>query len=120
MSQYVPHPVTHVSLHSRRIMWLVTLLVLAVVAIGTLVFVIGDDDPVSSTAPVTQQQSIGGPNESARGNAAAGSAGSVSPETGGPNETARGNAAAGSDGSVPETGGPNEAARGQAAANGSR
>ena len=94
MSQYVPHPVTHVSLHSRRIMWLVTLLVLAVVAIGTLVFVIGDDDPASSTAPVTQQQSIGGPNEANRGNAAAGSAGSVSPQTGGPDEAARGQAAA--------------------------
>ena len=91
MSQYVPHPVTHVSLHSRRIMWLVSLLVLAVIATATLVLVIGDDEPASSTTPVTQ--SIGGPNEANRGNAAASSAGSQSPETGGPNEAARGQAA---------------------------
>ena len=89
MSQYVPN--IHMPIHSRRLALLVSVFVLAVIATATIVLVSGGDDATSSSSPVTQ--SVGGPNESARGNATASSAGATSPSTGGPDEGARGQAA---------------------------
>lgn len=80
----------------RHLLLLTALLVSASIAIA-LIWAIGNDSaPVSDqVAPVSSPAS--GPDETARGSAAASAAGVV-PEQSGPNETARGQSAAGAAG----------------------
>jgi hypothetical protein len=75
--------------------WLAGLmLVLAVGATATVLIVSrGDDGTTSSNPPASVSAS--GPNESARGEAAATASGATGVTVGGPNEAARGAAAAG-------------------------
>jgi hypothetical protein len=90
--------------------------VLVGIAAGISVPLIATNDRSSSlsTPNVTSIRS-GGPNESARGQAAGEAAGArPGPGTGGPNETARGQAVHSAAGGsfAPGPGGPNEALRG--------
>jgi hypothetical protein len=67
------------------------LLALAATAAIVLIFALGG----SSTHTASQVRQTGGPNETLRGQAAAGAVGAqVPPPTGGPNETLRGQVAA--------------------------
>src|SRR5436305_3129471 len=92
-----PHPVHHLGLSRRNLMWLVAVLVVAAAITVTLIVAIGNDDTNSSTstpAPATQR----GPNESLRGQSAAQAVGAsqgVQSQLTGPSETLRGQAAAG-------------------------
>jgi hypothetical protein len=94
MSQHVQHlPSVRVGLPRRSVAWIVALVVLIGAVTATVLVATGGSDHTSrSVQPVSN--SIGGPNETLRGQAAAGAAGAFQP-TGGPNETLRGQAVAG-------------------------
>jgi len=81
-------------MRNRVVAMLIALLVLA--AAVSIILVVSDDD-ASSPATVTPAQSAptAGPNETARGRAAAGQPAFDTQSAGGPNEATRGNAAAG-------------------------
>jgi hypothetical protein len=78
--------------HTRALIVVTVLLLAAVIAVALVVAIGGSDGTSQSNVAPTSQ--VGGPNEAARGQAAASASGSPSSETGGPNETARGQAAA--------------------------
>jgi hypothetical protein len=92
-----PHHVHHLGFSRKSLMWLVAVLVVAAAIAVTLILAIGNDDTstssTSSPTPVTQS----GPNESLRGQSAAGAVGAgsgvVQSQQTGPNETLRGQAA---------------------------
>jgi hypothetical protein len=95
MSQNVHRlPSVHLGVPHRAATWMLTLLIVALVALGAILIISAGGDDATSSAPATSQ-SVGGPNEVTRGAAAAGSAGAATIDTGGPNEAARGQAAAG-------------------------
>jgi hypothetical protein len=76
-----------------RVLILGTILVVAATVALVLALSIGGSESTSRTSVAPTSQ-VGGPNEGARGQAAASASGSPSSETGGPNESARGHAAA--------------------------
>jgi hypothetical protein len=89
-----PHPTALRTRPSRLSMLILSLIVASAAVAGALLLSSGSSDRSSatSTAPAIQ---VGGPNEAARGQASATSAGAFRPaETGGPNEAARGQASA--------------------------
>jgi hypothetical protein len=78
----------------RLSMAIVTLLAICAVAVGVILITSGSESH-SSAPSVTPSSQVGGPNEAARGQAAATSAGAFQPtQTGGPDESARGQSAA--------------------------
>lgn len=86
---------TTVPLRLRRTRSLAVFTALLVAGLVTLVLVLAIDGPTdTSRSAVTPTSQVGGPNESARGQAAATATGSSISETGGPNESTRGQAAA--------------------------
>jgi hypothetical protein len=84
-----PHTPLRSRVRSNRIVMAIGLLL--VIVATALVVVLVDGGNESSSSTVTPSSQIGGPNESLRGQSAAGAAGV--PGSGGPNEAARGNAA---------------------------
>jgi hypothetical protein len=82
-------PQVRLPLRSTRLVWAICLFLVAVIIATTAVILIANSDNGSASSPAPTTQSLGGPNEAARGQAAATSAGAVS---GGPNETLRGQA----------------------------
>jgi hypothetical protein len=93
----IPHPHTQVRVRvrpSRLSMLIVTLLVICAVFAGVILIASGSDSQ-SGASSVTPSSQVGGPNEAARGQAAATSAGAFQPtQSGGPDESARGQSAA--------------------------
>jgi hypothetical protein len=91
MSQYIPQQaITHAPPISARVAKLLTvLLIMAVLVVTALLVWGGSNDPAPVKSPATQ--SVGGPNETLRGAAAAEATGAKH-VTGGPNETLRGQA----------------------------
>jgi|1185.fasta_scaffold1020508_1 hypothetical protein len=91
MSQYIPHQAITQAPHvTARMAKLLTLLIVAAVLAVATIVVFGDSDGASPSKS-TATQSVGGPNEGARGAAAATSSGAQQ-LSGGPNETLRGHA----------------------------
>jgi hypothetical protein len=92
MSQYIPqHPLAHAPIVSRRVATLLALFaVVAALAVTAVLVWGGSDSPTAAKSPATEQ--VSGPNETLRGQAAAGSAGAQQHVPGGPNETLRGQA----------------------------
>ena len=114
-------PQTHTPVAQFHWRGLTTLAALLLVA-GALVFILASGDDGTSAAPAVHSIRTSGPNETARGHAAASAAGAEPVlSSGGPNETARGQSAAtASSRTTPPAGGPNETARGRAASQAGR
>ena len=92
----IPHlhvPVRLRGVSSRLSMAILALIVVGAVAVGVILISSGSDSQ-SGASTVTPSSQVGGPNETARGQAAATSAGVFEPTQGGPDETARGQSAA--------------------------
>jgi hypothetical protein len=85
------HTTPHVGapLRSTRLVWAICLFLIAVIIATTAVILISNSDDGTASSPASISNSVGGPNETLRGQAAASSAGAI---TGGPNETLRGQA----------------------------
>lgn len=94
MSHVVPNTAAPARLHPRRAQ-VVTLFVLLVMAAGIATLLIAQNgDSRTSAVPRIVPTQTSGPNEAARGRAAATAAGvTASPGSGGPNEALRGQAA---------------------------
>ena len=91
----VPHPHVPVRIRggaSRMSTTIVALLVVCAVAVGVILISTGSSH--SSSPSVTRASQTSGPNEAARGQAAATAAGAQPSQTGGPNEDLRGQSAA--------------------------
>ena len=92
----IAHPHSPVRLRvrsSRLTVFMVAFLVICAAIVGVIVLSSGSSE--SSSPSVTPVSHRGGPNEAARGQAAASATGSSQPtQTGGPNESLRGNLAA--------------------------
>jgi hypothetical protein len=93
----IPHlhvPVRLRGVSARLSMTILALLVICAVAVSVILISSGSDSQ-SGASTVTPSSQVGGPNEAARGQAAATSAGAFQPtQVGGPDETARGQSAA--------------------------
>ena len=88
-----PHSPMRVRVRPSRLsVLIVTLLVICATVVGVILLTSGDSH--SSSPSAVQSSQTSGPNEAARGQAAATAAGAQPSQTGGPNETARGQSAA--------------------------
>ncbi|MEA2623879.1 MAG: hypothetical protein QOH61_2789 [Chloroflexota bacterium] len=115
-------PQTHPSVGQLHWRGMTAIAALLLVAAALSVYLIASRDDGQSASPAVHSITSSGPNETARGHAAASASGAEPVlRSGGPDETARGQAvaSASSSGTAP-AGGPDETARGIAASQASR
>jgi ATP-dependent protease HslVU (ClpYQ) peptidase subunit len=86
-------PQTHPSVGQLHWRGLAALAALLLVAAALSVYIVASRDDAPSPAPAVHSIGSSGPNETARGQAAASAAGAEPVRSGGPDETARGIAA---------------------------